>query len=142
MRDIWNNLEMLSEIEKEITSIDINGNFEGKMVKNVEANFYGRIVNDGYYRIINFKNNPLYFDDTVVTVIDCEGINNHYFQAIKYYDNDEDYAIYGDEINESIIVKTLKLLNEGISDDEIKENLNYSYFRSHKQKEYTRTKKY
>lgn len=142
MRDIWDNLEKLKEIEKEITSIDINGNFEGKMVKNVEANFYGRIVNDGYYRIINFKNNPLYFDDIVVTVIDCEGINNHYFQAIKYYDNDEDYAIYGDEINESIIVKTLKLLNEGISDDEIKENLNYSYFRSHKQKEYTRTKKY
>lgn len=142
MKDIWDNLEKLKEIEKEITSIDINGNFEGKIEKNIVTKYYGKIINDGYYRVINFNNNPLNFDDIVITIVDCEGINGYYFQAIKYYDNDEDYAIYGDEINETVIIKTLRLLNEGISDDEIKENLNYSYFRSHKQKKRPYTKKY
>lgn len=142
MKDIWYNLELLKDIEEQITSIDINGNFEGKIEKKVEADFYGRVVNDGYFRIVNMKNNPFLFDDTIITMIECEGISNHNFQAIKYYDNTEDYAAYGDDVNESAVVKTLKLLEKGISDDEIKEILDYSYFRSYKQKKHEHTKVY
>ena len=123
-------LDVLSDMEQEVTSIDISGRFKGSIKLNNEIlPFHGSIIKNGYYRIIE---KPADMNNIKTVIFECQNINDSSFLAVKNYEDDDEYYVYNDEIHEAVVIKTLNLLSRDCSGEEIKEIIGYSCFKLNK----------
>lgn len=123
-------LDVLADMGHEVSNIDISGKFEGNIKLNNETlPFYGSIIKNGYYRIIE---KPADINNIKTIIFECQNINDNSFLAVKNYEDDEDYYVYNDEINEATVIKTLNLLSRNCSEEEIKQIIGYSCFKLNK----------